>query len=291
MDLWTLLGARWKAPERMFSASPRRAAFSSSLLSSSSASSLKKRVEETPKGSIRDDSCRERREDKMEGSKMGSDSGHLKKKESKNASNDDGARTCEAPRNGRRSFFSSPGGRGCRCRRTKRLWLARSGGGRGDRKHHGLRSSSMTVLYTRFKKMCSLDCVSSRRMMVPLLGDLSRLWKSEGGGVSLSLSHWCSKGRATTRSSVVDQKKIQKRTTTTRRRNKARFFCVEMICVVVSKKKECVLWHLLISVESIEEAHKAREREREKKKPHKKRNKIVSKKRDFSHMIWGLGYC
>ena len=50
----------------MFSASPRRAAFSSSLLSSSSASSLKKRVEETP-GSIRDDSCRER-EDKMEGS-------------------------------------------------------------------------------------------------------------------------------------------------------------------------------------------------------------------------------
>lgn len=50
----------------------------------------------------------------------------------------------------------------------------------------------MTVLYTRFKKMCSLDCVSSRRMMmVPLLlGDLSyRLWKSEGGGgVSLSLS-------------------------------------------------------------------------------------------------------
>ena len=94
----------------MFSASPRRAAFSSSLLSSSSASSLKKRVEETPKGSIRDDSCRER-EDKMEGSKMGSDSGHLKKKESKNASNDDGARrTCEAPRNGRRSFFSSPGG-------------------------------------------------------------------------------------------------------------------------------------------------------------------------------------
>ena len=46
----------------------------------------------------------------MEGSKMGSDSGHLKKKESKNASNDDGARTCEAPRNGRRSFFSSPGG-------------------------------------------------------------------------------------------------------------------------------------------------------------------------------------
>ena len=180
----------------MFSASPRRAAFSSSLLSSSSsASSLKKRVEETPKGSIiRDDSCRERREDKMEGSKMGSDSGHLKKKESKNASNDDGARrTCEAPRNGRRrSFFSSPGGRGCRCRRTKRLWLARSGGGRGDRKHHGLRSSSMTVLYTRFKKMCSLDCVSSRRMMmVPLLlGDLSyRLWKSEGGGgVSLSLS-------------------------------------------------------------------------------------------------------
>ena len=95
----------------MFSASPRRAAFSSSLLSSSSsASSLKKRVAETPKGSIRDDSCRERREDKMEGSKMGSDSGHLKKKESKNASNDDGARTCEAPRNGRRSFFSSPGG-------------------------------------------------------------------------------------------------------------------------------------------------------------------------------------
>ena len=211
----------------MFSASPRRAAFSSSLLSSSSASSLKKRVEETP-GSIRDDSCRER-EDKMEGSKMGSDSGHLKKKESKNASNDDGARTCEAPRNGRRSFFSSPGGRGCRCRRTKRLWLARSGGGRGDRKHHGLRSSSMTVLYTRFKKMCSLDCVSSRRMMVPLLGDLSyRLWKSEGGGVvSLSLSHWCSKGRATTRSSVVvdQKKKIQKRTTTTtrrRRRNKER---------------------------------------------------------------------
>lgn len=236
MDLWTLLGARWKAPERMFSASPRRAAFSSSLLSSSSsASSLKKRVEETPKGSIiRDDSCRERREDKMEGSKMGSDSGHLKKKESKNASNDDGARrTCEAPRNGRRSFFSSPGGRGCRCRRTKRLWLARSGGGRGDRKHHGLRSSSMTVLYTRFKKMCSLDCVSSRRMMmVPLLlGDLSyRLWKSEGGGgVSLSLSHWCSKGRATTRSSVVvdQKKKIQKRTTTTRRRrHKARFFFV-----------------------------------------------------------------
>lgn len=265
MDLWTLLGARWKAPERMFSASPRRAAFSSSLLSSSSASSLKKRVEETPKGSIRDDSCRER-EDKMEGSKMGSDSGHLKKKESKNASNDDGARTCEAPRNGRRSFFSSPGGRGCRCRRTKRLWLARSGGGRGDRKHHGLRSSSMTVLYTRFKKMCSLDCVSSRRMMmVPLLlGDLSyRLWKSEGGGgVSLSLSHWCSKGRATTRSSVVvdQKKKIQKRTTTTtrrRRRHKARFFCVEMICVVVvvSKKKKksvCVLWHLLIiSVERI----------------------------------------
>ena len=93
----------------MFSASPRRAAFSSSLLSSSSVSSLKKRVEETPKGSIRDDSWRER-EDKMEGSKMGSDSGHLKKKESKNASNDDGARTCEAPRNGRRSFFSSPGG-------------------------------------------------------------------------------------------------------------------------------------------------------------------------------------
>ena len=66
----------------MFSASPRRAAFSSSLLSSSSASSLKKRVEETPKGSIRDDSCRER-EDKMEGSKMGSDSGHLKKKSRK----------------------------------------------------------------------------------------------------------------------------------------------------------------------------------------------------------------
>ena len=67
----------------MFSASPRRAAFSSSLLSSSSASSLKKRVEETPKGSIiRDDSCRERREDKMEGSKMGSDSG-LKKKSRK----------------------------------------------------------------------------------------------------------------------------------------------------------------------------------------------------------------
>ena len=64
----------------MFSASPRRAAFSSSLLSSSSASSLKKRVEETP-GSIRDDSCRER-EDKMEGSKMGSDSG-LKKKKSR----------------------------------------------------------------------------------------------------------------------------------------------------------------------------------------------------------------
>ena len=152
----------------------------------------------------------------------------------------------------------------------------------------------MTVLYTRFKKMCSLDCVSSRRMMmVPLLlGDLSyRLWKSEGGGgVSLSLSHWCSKGRATTRSSVVvdQKKKIQKRTTTTRRRNKARFFCVEMICVVVSKnKKECVLWHLLISVESIEEAHKARERERErereKKKPHKKRNKIVSKK-EISHI-------
>ena len=178
----------------------------------------------------------------MEGSNGKRFRTHLKKKESKNASNDDGARTCEAPRN----FFSSPG-RGCRCRRNKRLWLARSGGGRGDRKHHGLRSSSMTVLYTRFKKMCSLDCVSSRRMMmVPLLlGDLSyRLWKSDmgGGGVSLSLSHWCSKGRATTRSSVVvdQKKKIQKRTTTTRRRNKARFFCVEMICVVVSKKKKSV---------------------------------------------------
>ena len=49
----------------------------------------------------------------------------------------------------------------------------------------------------------------------------------------------------------------------------------------LQKKKECVLWHLLISVESIEEAHKARERE--KKKPHKKRNKIVSKK-EISHI-------
>ena len=220
----------------MFSASPRRAAFSSSLLSSSSsASSLKKRVEETPKGSIiRDDSCRERREDKMEGSKMGSDSGHLKKKESKNASNDDGARrTCEAPRNGRRSFFSSPGGRGCRCRRTKRLWLARSGGGRGDRKHHGLRSSSMTVLYTRFKKMCSLstDVVVASRMMVPLLGDLSRLWKSEGGGgvfLSLSLvlerkSNNFTLERFHSRRRRPEED-LQKRTT--RRRHTARFFFV-----------------------------------------------------------------
>ena len=62
----------------MFSASPRRAAFSSSLLlsSSSSASSLEEkesgrdpRIETT----IR---VEREREDKMEGSKMGSDSGH-----------------------------------------------------------------------------------------------------------------------------------------------------------------------------------------------------------------------
>ena len=159
----------------------------------------------------------------------------------------------------------------------------------------------MTVLYTRFKKMCSLDCVSSRRMMmVPLLlGDLSyRLWKSEGGGgVSLSLSHWCSKGRATTRSSVVvdQKKKIQKRTTTTtrrRRRHKARFFCVEMICVVVvvskKKKKECVCFVAPFNTKCRREYRRGTYKARERRRSHtKKRNKIYisKKKKEISQNI------
>ena len=65
-----------------------------------------------------------------------------------------------------------------------------------------------------------------------------------------------------------------------------------MICVVVSKnKKECVLWHLLISVESIEEAHKARERERERerrRRSHTKKGIKLSQKKRF--LTYDLGF-
>jgi len=131
------------------------------------------------------------------------------------------------------------------------------------------------MLYTRVSKNASNDDGPSS------FGGslLSTLEKRYGWWwcFSLSLSHWCSKGRATTRSSVVvdQKKKIQKRTTTTRRRrHKARFFCVEMmICVVVvvskkkKKKKECVCFVAPFNTkcrrENREEALTKREREEE----------------------------
>ena len=157
------------------------------------------------------------------------------------------------------------------------------------------------TLYTRvFQKMCSLstDVVVASRMMVPLLGDLSRLWKSEGGGgVFLSLSlvlerksnnFTLERFHSRRRRPEEDLQKKENNTKT----HSAFLFCVEMmICfVVVSKKKK--FCGTLLSVESIRiEAHTKREREREReKKPHKKRNKIVSKKRDFFTRSVDLGF-
>ena len=158
------------------------------------------------------------------------------------------------------------------------------------------------TLYTRvFQKMCSLstDVVVASRMMVPLLGDLSRLWKSEGGGgVFLSLSLTGARkeeqqlyARAFSLASSSTRRRSPKENNT-KKTHSAFLFCVEMmICfVVVSKKKK--FCGTLLSVESIRiEAHTKREREREReKKPHKKRNKIVSKKRDFFTRSVGLGF-
>jgi hypothetical protein len=115
--------------------------------------------------------------------------------------------------------------------------------------------------------------------------------------VFFSHSHWCSKGRATTlRSSVftrvvVDQKKISKREQHEEDTQRVSFLCRDddLFCRRLQKKKFC---GTLLSVESIRiEAHTKREREREReKKPHKKRNKIVSKKRDFFTRSVDLGF-
>ena len=108
------------------------------------------------------------------------------------------------------------------------------------------------TLYTRvFQKMCSLstDVVVASRMMVPLLGDLSRLWKSEGGGgVFLSLSLTGARkeeqqlyARAFSLASSSTRRRSPKENNT-KKTHSAFLFCVEMmICfVVVSKKKSFV---------------------------------------------------
>ena len=152
------------------------------------------------------------------------------------------------------------------------------------------------TLYTRvFQKMCSLstDVVVASRMMVPLLGDLSRLWKSEGGGgVFLSLTGARKEeqqlyARAFSLASSSTRRRSPKENNT--KTHSAFLFCVEMmICfVVVSKKKK--FCGTLLSVESIRiEAHTKREREREReRRSHTKKGIKLSRKKEISlHEVW-----
>ena len=147
----------------------------------------------------------------------------------------------------------------------------------------------MTVLYTRFKKMCSLDCVSSRRMMmVPLLlGDLSyRLWKSEGGGgvsFSLSLSLVLERKSNNTLERRRPEEDPKENDNNSKKKQSAFLLCRDDLRRRLQKKRVCFVAPFNKCREYRRGTQSERERERERRRSHTKKGIKLSRK-EISHI-------